>query len=521
MEEGHHDGRYDLEVTPNLLGGQFPNCSGEPLGGCSANRKSQLALEKWFSYDDDPVSDAQSSDNTSESGGLSPLPVRGSFFDQHVHTALSQKFGKAVYDALNFGSIAQFVNSRIEEGLENASFFVTNLAPIIEQFQQWKQELPMVEPFYAVKCNPDPVILRLLASLGCNFDCATMGEIDLVLNGLGEELSFGPRKIASTSIVYANPAKMDNMIEYAINNSVRMTVFDGEDELYKIAALGGQGKFDLLLRLTTDDKDSICRFSKKFGCPVDDAPRLLEIAKSLDLHVAGVSFHVGSGCGDAGAYTTALDHAMRVFQAADDLNMEPMSIIDIGGGFPGDTGGYGGPGMPTFQNLAAAIRAGISSFAKSFSRPLNSVRFIAEPGRYFVSASTAIATKIYARKGGNSDYQALYVDDGVYGSFNNVVYDHATPVPQKLSVAVAKATGVKVQDDESVIPTAVFGPTCDGLDQMCNLDSTKLQRCAVGDWLVWENMGAYTHTASYVFNGYTHFPNRVYVCNKFGNFEHA
>jgi len=123
MEEGHHDGRYDLEVTPNLLGGQFPNCSGEPLGGCSANRKSQLALEKWFSYDDDPVSDAQSSDNTSESGGLSPLPVRGSFFDQHVHTALSQKFGKAVYDALNFGSIAQFVNSRIEEGLENASFF--------------------------------------------------------------------------------------------------------------------------------------------------------------------------------------------------------------------------------------------------------------------------------------------------------------------------------------------------------------------------------------------------------------
>jgi len=212
---------------------------------------------------------------------------------------------------------------------------------------------------------------------------------------------------------------------------------------------------------------------------------------------------------------------MRVFQAADDLNMEPMSIIDIGGGFPGDTGGYGGPGMPTFQNLAAAIRAGISSFAKSFSRPLNSVRFIAEPGRYFVSASTAIATKIYARKGGNSDYQALYVDDGVYGSFNNVVYDHATPVPQKLSVAVAKATGVKVQEDESVIPTAVFGPTCDGLDQMCNLDSTKLQRCAVGDWLVWENMGAYTHTASYVFNGYTHFPNRVYVCNKFGNFEHA
>lgn len=44
----------------------------------------------------------------------------------------------------------------------------------------------MVTPHYAVKCNPDPAILRLIASLGGNFDCATKGEIDLVLNNIGE-----------------------------------------------------------------------------------------------------------------------------------------------------------------------------------------------------------------------------------------------------------------------------------------------------------------------------------------------
>ena len=65
----------------------------------------------------------------------------------------------------------------------------------------------MVEPFYAMKCNPDPVIVRLLATLGCGFDCATMGEIDLVLNGLGSELSFGPNALAGPMMVYANPAK--------------------------------------------------------------------------------------------------------------------------------------------------------------------------------------------------------------------------------------------------------------------------------------------------------------------------
>lgn len=379
----------------------------------------------------------------------------------------------------------------------------------------------MVEPFYAVKCNPDVAVLRLLASLGCSFDCATMGEIELVLGGLGDDLSFGPRGVAGKSIVYANPAKMEHMLKFAIAGGVRMTVFDGEDELHKIAKCGGH-KLDLLLRLTTDDRASICRFSKKFGCPVAEAPRLLEVAKGLGLNVAGVSFHVGSGCGDSAAYSTALEHALSVFRSAEALGMPPMTVVDLGGGFPGDTGGYGGPGMPSFQDLARTIRSGIAAFQGSLkcsdasnngSVNPHPVRFIAEPGRYFVSACTVVATKVYSRKGGNGDCQALYVDDGVYGTFNSIVYDHATPVPQKLSGygrgRVGRLLAVSVSDDDAsastssddeAIPTAVFGPTCDGLDQMCSLETTRLPRCDVGEWLVWDDMGAYTHTASFVFN---------------------
>eukprot|EP01041_Mallomonas_annulata_P009411 gene9411-19528_t len=425
----------------------------------------------------------------------------------HIDSDMTRELGTEVYDAMDYKSIAAFIAARIEHRLENDSFMACNMTPIINQFYQWKRELPMVEPFYAVKCNPDIAIVRLLASLGCNFDCATMGEMDLVINGLGEELSLGARGLATKSIVYANPAKMANMIKFAMDNEVRMTVFDGEDELRKIAALRGQNKFDLLLRLTTDDKSSVCKFSKKFGCPVEEAPKLLQIAKSLGLHVAGVSFHVGSGCGDSGAYTTALSHASIVFETAKALGMPPMNIVDIGGGFPGDAGGYGGPGMPTFADLSKAIRAGIQSFGASLGRPLSEIRFIAEPGRYFVSASTVLATKVYSRRGGSEDYQALYVDDGVYGSFNNVVYDHYVPVPIKLTVG--KSGGQTQGVEEKGIPTAVFGPTCDGLDQMCSLDSTLLPRCEVGDWLIWDNMGAYTHTASYVFNGYSHIPSKV------------
>lgn len=424
---------------------------------------------------------------------------------------LSKEIGVEVYDIAEMKSVVSFAKYRIDSGLETDAFIITNLGSVVNQFHLWKSELPMVQPFYAVKCLPDIAVLKLLASLGCSFDCATQGEIDLVLNGLGDDLNLSSRGIASTSVVYANPAKMVNMLKYAIDNDVRMTVFDGEDELYKIAAVPGHENLQLLLRITTDDKASICQFSKKFGCPVLETPKLLKLAMKLGLNVAGVCFHVGSGCGDSNAYVTALKHTRFVFDAAESIGLKPLTVIDIGGGFPGETGGYGGPNMPTFQDLAAAVRRGLDDFAKNFNRSMSELTIIAEPGRFFVSASTSVATKVYSRKGGNANSQALYVDDGVYGTFNNIVYDHATPVPMKLtSFNKMEYADCGISTDEVLLPTIIFGPTCDGLDQLCSLDTTRLPRCDVNDWIFWDNMGAYTHTASFVFNGYTHVPKRCY-----------
>jgi ornithine decarboxylase len=182
-------------------------------------------------------------------------------------------------------------------------------------------------------------------------------------------------------------------------------------------------------------------------------------------------------------------------------------MVDVGGGFPGDNLGTYREGMPTFIDIAEKIRASIEDFTSKVTENGDAprdLRFIAEPGRYFVYRSTTIATKIYGRKGGKGNNQALYVDDGVYGSFNNVVYDHAHPVPRKLTSALPYA------DVSESIPTAVFGPTCDGLDQICAQATTSLERAEIGDWLIFENMGAYTHTASFVFNGYTHIPKKVH-----------
>ena len=159
---------------------------------------------------------------------------------------------------------------------------------------------------------------------------------------------------------------MHSHLEFAGKNGVLRTVFDGEDELYKLAKVNDtlpEGKkFELLLRITTDDKMSVCSFSHKFGCPASEAPELLKVAKELNLNVVGVSFHVGSGCGDENAYNKAFNDAYKVFSAAEELCMPKMSMVDIGGGFPGDNKGSYREDAPTFPKIAMTVSSAISDF---------------------------------------------------------------------------------------------------------------------------------------------------------------
>lgn len=48
----------------------------------------------------------------------------------------------------------------------------------MEQHKKWVGLCPNVVPFYAVKCNNDPVLLQTLALLGTGYDCASKSEIE-------------------------------------------------------------------------------------------------------------------------------------------------------------------------------------------------------------------------------------------------------------------------------------------------------------------------------------------------------
>ena len=49
-----------------------------------------------------------------------------------------------------------------------------DLGCLANLYDRWRDLLPNVHPFYAVKVNDDVAILKVMANLGTGFDCASM-----------------------------------------------------------------------------------------------------------------------------------------------------------------------------------------------------------------------------------------------------------------------------------------------------------------------------------------------------------
>lgn len=120
------------------------------------------------------------------------------------------------------------------------------------------------------------MVVKLLASLQCGFDCASKSEIQQVL-----DLGVDPSRI-----IYANPCKQASFVRFAAQHNVARMTFDNAEELAKIKRLYPGA--ELLLRILTDDSNSLCQLGLKFGAPLENVPHLLQTAKDLELNVVGV-----------------------------------------------------------------------------------------------------------------------------------------------------------------------------------------------------------------------------------------
>lgn len=397
---------------------------------------------------------------------------------------------------LHTGSCDELIHSNVAKALYDLedeepdverAFFAADLSKVLLQHERWQRCLPGVEPFYAVKCNPDPYVLRLLSALGTGFDCASHGEISQVL-----ALGVNPSRI-----IFANPCKATSFVRHAAKAGVDMMTFDNQDELFKIARAHPKAK--LVVRILTDDSKSLCRLGLKFGAPLVTVPSLLAKAKELGLDVIGVSFHVGSGCFDSNAFADAVMRARAVFNMGVEAGYN-FSLLDVGGGFEDGN----------FEATAQVLRDALVRYFPDRS----GIRVIAEPGRFYVSNAFSLAANVIARRARASDDTGAvdapqdkeqpsimyYINDGVYGAFNCIMFDHQHVHPYVISLG-KNLTGPVDPNKIAQAPCSVWGPTCDSIDCVCPMTTLPVN-LAVGDWLGFRNMGAYTICAASQFNGF-------------------
>uniref|UniRef100_A0A667GA50 Antizyme inhibitor 2-like n=1 Tax=Lynx canadensis TaxID=61383 RepID=A0A667GA50_LYNCA len=357
-------------------------------------------------------------------------------------------------------------------------FMVADLGVLASRHRAFCQALPRVSPFYAVKCSSSVWVLRVLDTLGTGFDCASQVELDQVL-GLG---------VAPSRIIYANPCKPVSHIQYAARHGVRLLTFDSAEELTKMAQHYPGAR--LVLRLLTEDSESIFPLSAKFGASLDVCERLLKSARDLGLAVVGTSFHVGSNCRTPHSFRQAIADCRRVFEMGRAFGHD-MSLLDIGGGFPGGEGCE-----PQFEEMARVINAAL---AQDFPEGIG-VEIIAEPGRFYAASVCMAAVNIIAKKAvlesgvwASRRKLLYYLNDGHYGIFRLFLREPA-PIPALCSLQ-------ELCSDPPLFPCTLYGPTCDAFDKLFR-EEVQLPELDVGDWLVFPSMGAYTSSMSSTFNGF-------------------
>jgi len=355
---------------------------------------------------------------------------------------------------------------------------VIDLDVVRAKYSALRAALPAATVFYAVKANPAPDVLAALASVGADFDLASMGEIERCL-----KLGIAPDRLS-----FGNTIKRESEIAQAYRNGIDRFAFDSIGEVEKIARAAPGA--EVFCRLLVDATGADWPLTRKFGCDAEMAVDLLAHARSRGLRPCGLSFHVGSQQTDPLQWRAPIAAAATVFSACAVQGFD-LAFLNVGGGLPAQ---YRTP-IPTLDAYADVIEAALRRQFGS-SRP----EIVIEPGRYLVGDAGVLRSEVLlvARKSRRSAERWIYLDAGRYNGL---------PETQNERIRYRIRTP---HEGSPCAPVVLAGPTCDSTDIIYERAGYELPvALEIGDAIDFLSAGAYTASyASVEFNGFA--PIRTY-----------
>ena len=371
--------------------------------------------------------------------------------------------------------ILDFLAHRRPEG----PCLVLDLDVVRDNYLAFASAMPDTRIFYAVKANPAPEILGLLADLGSSFDTASVREIELALAA----------GATADRISYGNTIKKERDIARAHELGITLFAADCVGEVEKIARAAPGAR--VFCRILADGEGAEWPLSRKFGCAPEMALDVLEHAHRLGLHAYGISFHVGSQQTNLAAWDKALKQSAWVFKQLAERGIT-LSMVNLGGGFPARYLKE----VPAVESYGQAIYRAVR---KHFGNAIPET--IIEPGRGMVGAAGAIKAEVVlvSKKQAGDEKRWVFLDIGKFGGLAETMEE---AIRYRLITA---------RDGEAKGPCIVAGPTCDSADVLYEKKPYELPlSLTVGDEVLIDAAGAYTTTyASVAFNGFA--PLQAYV----------
>jgi len=378
-------------------------------------------------------------------------------------------------DCLQLGGV---LLTRLAERVGRTPFYAYERDHIRSRVALLRDTLPQgVHLHYAIKANPMPALVGMMAPLVDGFDVASAGELKTALDA----------GMAPARISFAGPGKSNAELRGAVAAGVLLHL-ESEAEMERAAAVGA------LLGLTPRvavrvNPDFELKYAgmkmaggaRQFGVDAERVPAMLARLGRLGLDFHGFHLFCGAQNLSAAAICEAqrlcVELALRLAAHAP----SPLRLLNIGGGL-------GVPYFPGERPLnLPAVAEGLDAAMRTLRQASPGTQLVLELGRYLVAEAGVYVCRVLERK--LSHGQVFLVTDGgmhhhlaASGNFGQVIR-------KNYPVAIGNRMHAGPRETASVV-----GPLCTPLDMLA--DSMELARAEVGDFVVVFQSGAYGLTAS-------------------------
>ena len=341
--------------------------------------------------------------------------------------------------------------------------YVYDAQAVRAAFRGFRDAFPYrpVEHHYAIVCNKNPYLVRVLAELGAGVHANTPGDAHAALAA----------GVSAERIVYSGTNLTAPDFDYLIGHGIRLNL-DSLDQLRDLARHGGAGEAGL--RLLIDDEDRPSRI----GVTAAELPEALSTARAGGLRLTGLHMYAGTNTLRASRFLAGLDRLLRAAEALPDLE-----YLDLGGGF----------GVPYREEqsslelplLGREVAGRMAALSQARGR---AIRLLIEPGRIVVAgAGTLLATVVSVKERGGRRYV------GVDSTVGNMAVESVYHPHHRIEAVSSRGADLE-------IPTDVCGNTTHTRDFLGR--SCRLPLLRAGDLLALRDVGAYGYAMS------SHFLNR-------------